>query len=86
MTLSVSSCLTSRPRLAPSAERTAISGARTTARDILLLPAEDTTDDAVILGYRQTVQGARKLGPAAREWLQSAKRALRSFTYGTGRP
>jgi hypothetical protein len=59
---------------------------RTFARDILLVPAEEQTRDAVILGYRQAVRGAKPLSKADQRWTLAARKALRSFAYGTGRP
>lgn len=61
-------------------------GRRTYARDVLLLPAEDTTRGAVIVSFRQTVRGAKPLTEAEHAWSYPAKKALRSFAYGTGRP
>ena len=59
---------------------------RTFGRDLLLVPAEDQARGAVVLSFRQTVRGAKALTPAEHGFTYPAKKALRSFAYGTARP
>jgi hypothetical protein len=40
----------------------------------------------VILSFRQTVRGRKPLAPAEHGFTYPAKRALRSFAFGTARP
>jgi hypothetical protein len=58
---------------------------RTNARDVMLLPSERDPRGAVLLSFRQTVAGTRALGAEDHRWSFLARRAFRSFTYGTGR-
>jgi hypothetical protein len=54
-------------------------------RDVLLVPEDTVTRGAVVLRYRQVVQGRGKPGAKAMETVFLARKAFRSFRYGTER-
>jgi len=59
-------------------------GERVGGRDVLLVPDETSIRGAVVLRYRQTARGGRP-GQAAVEAIGLARKAFRSFRYGTER-
>jgi hypothetical protein len=60
-------------------------GGRVIGRDVLLVPEDTETRGAVVLRFRQVNAGAAAPGPKAAEWLGTARKAFRSFRYGTER-
>jgi hypothetical protein len=65
--------------------RASPAGARLFGRDVLLVPEDTVTRGAVVLRFRQTVSGAGKPGAKAQEMVLLARKAFRSFRYGTDR-
>jgi hypothetical protein len=59
-------------------------GNRTYSREVFVMPKADQSDQTVVLRLRQTFSG--RAGPPARALVQAAKKAYRSFRFGTGRP
>jgi hypothetical protein len=59
-------------------------GDRTFWREVFVLPDADSGDQALVLTLRQTFSG--RPGPRGQALLKSAKKAFRSFRFGTGRP
>ena len=60
-------------------------GRRTYGRDVLLLPDEEGSEDALVVRYAIRREGG-KVRPADRRRLKQARSAFRSFRYGTERP
>ena len=59
-------------------------GERIAGRDVLLVPDETSVRDAVVLRYRQFARAGRP-GERALETIGLARKAFRSFRYGTER-
>lgn len=59
-------------------------GNRTFAREVFVMPKADQADQTVVLRLRQTFSG--RAGRPARALLKAAKKAYRSFRFGTSRP
>jgi hypothetical protein len=57
---------------------------RTYWREVFVMPKADQPGQTVVLRLRQTFSG--RAGPAARALVKAAKKAYRSFRFGTGRP
>lgn len=55
---------------------------RTVGTDVLLLPAEDVADGAVVLSFRREISGRGRLGEAGRRLNNRSRKAFRSFAYG----
>ena len=58
-------------------------GRATIGIDTLLLPDEETTQGAVVLSLRRTVDGPLKLGEREQRFAHTASEAFRSFAFGT---
>jgi hypothetical protein len=59
-------------------------GDRSYWREVFVMPAADQPDQTVVLRMRQTFSG--RAGRPARALVQAAKKAYRSFRFGTNRP
>jgi hypothetical protein len=57
---------------------------RTYWREVFVMPAADQPDQTVVVRMRQTFSG--RAGRPARALVQAAKKAYRSFRFGTNRP
>ena len=59
-------------------------GNRTYWREVFVMPKADQPDRTVVMRMRQTFSG--RAGAPARAFVKAAKKAYRSFRFGTGRP